>query len=106
MNITADSDVPWGAMGIELSVCSSRELDSAGHRDEPQSQWRSLEITSCVYARKLKRQEDGARVWRWNDRKDLYLSKDRSTWQEKRGDDRALIVPMKRGNINAWREGG
>ena len=93
-------------MGFKLSVRSVCELDSAGHRDELICRWRSLEITSCVYARKLKRQEDGARGWRWNDRKDLCLSKDHSMWQEKHGDDRALIVPMKHGNINVWREGG
>jgi hypothetical protein len=106
MNITADSDVPWGAIGIELSVCNESELDSADYRDEPLSRWRSLEITSCVYARKLKRQEDGARVWRLNDRNDLCLSKDHFMWQEKREVDRALIVPMKCGSINAWRKGG
>lgn len=63
-------------------------------------------ITSCVFARKLKRQEDGVRVWRLNDRKDLCLSKDHSRLQEKFGVDRALIVPAKHGSINVWREGG
>ena len=106
MNITADSDVPWGAIGIELSVCNESELGSADYRDEPLSRWRSLEITSCVYARKLKRQEDGARVWRLNDRNDLCLSKDHFMWLEKHEDDRTLIVPMKCDSINAWRKGG
>lgn len=66
---------------------------------------RSLEITSCVSSR-IKRQEDSTRGWRQNDEKGLCISMDHSRWREKPRDDRALIVPMKRDSINAWREGG